>query len=331
MGEPQTEPVEQKKGIKLPVLGAIAALVVVAVAIMVFQGAPGENPVGLISNAPGENPVGLISATAPMEQGTGTLDEEQLSPSQYAVRQRYFEEVFKPKRDQYGLFEKAAAYLNIPLKEVPEYFGLNSEEEIFADLSTPAEDFSEIAYLFAIGKYFTIGFLDEEYYKQPEFYLNFKEQGLRYWAEPDPKYWVPHGYGSYPSEQWTTLKKGGGEEFTGVVFFYSNWGVQTFQGVTLMPTTESQKYFDIEITPQNFLTEPTFPKFYLNWVHRIVITGKPKPDIPAGEYIIGINVQKPPLELVKKWELDYKNIYFDAVSGVKPEGNQIEFTINVTE
>lgn len=304
----------------------LIALVVVVVAAGLFI-----NYYGQLGDATGlataqENGASVSTG----DSTTGNSSSPNVVPTQYAVRQRYFEEVFKPKRDEYNVFEKAAEYLKIPIEKVPEYFSLNSEGEIFADLPAPAKDFSEIAYLFANGSYFSIGYLEGEYYKQPEFYPYFKEIGLRYWTEPDPRYWTPNGYGSYPAEQWATLKKGETDEFTAVVFFFSGWGVQTFQGVTLMPNSEARKYFDIEITPQTFLLEPTFPKFYENWAYKIEINGKMKPETPPGTYTIGINVEYPPADLQSKWEFEHKNIYSNAAaSALAPSGTQIQFNIIV--
>ena len=251
-------------------------------------------------------------------------------PSAYGVsRQTYFKEAFQPKREEYKLFEKAATFLNKPISEMPKYFSLKNEREIFSSLPPVPEEFSNIAYLLASGRYYSIGYLDEGYYKQPEFYPNFKEAGLKYWTNPDARYWTPHGFGTYPAEQWDTLKVTGRQEFTAVVFFYTGWGVQTFQGITLMPDSESLKNFDITITPQNFLLEPTYPKFYKAWAQKIVITGKLKEGIKAGNYAIGINVGVPPRELKENWEFEHGNLYFDGAVAIKPEGNQIQLNIEV--
>jgi len=318
----EEESFDTGKGIAVKIgVAAVAVVVVAGLAILAMPYFSQPSQPGLAS-----------LPEAPLQEEEQEAEESGLKvdPSQYAVRQRYFEEVFRPKRDEYNLFENASAHLGIPLEEVPEYFSLRSEKEVFSELPAAAEELSEIAYLLATGKYFSIGYLDETYYKQPEFYPNFKEHGLTYWTEPDPRYWTPHGYGSYPSEQWAELKKGETEEFTAVVFFYSNWGVQTFQGVTLMQDSESKEYFDLEISPQNLLLEPSFPKFYENWAHKIIIRGRLLPETGPGEYNIGINVERPPADLRSRWEFEHKNIYFDAAAGgIKPSGDQILLRIKV--
>ena len=309
-------------GIAKPKTQAII-VAVVAIAVLAVLATGNLWPLNATGNA------AVAQADGTQNTADTVAGDNPIEPEQYLIRERYFEEVFKPKREEYRLFDKAAAYLNKPVEQMPGFFSLNSEGEIFGGLPQVPEDFSEIAYLLANGRYFSIGYLEGEYYKQPEFYPNFKEYGLRYWTQPNTKTWVPHGYGSYPAEQWATLEKGKNTEFTAVVFFYAGWGVQTFQGVTLMPDSKSKQYFDIEITPQNFLLEPSFPKFYDNWAYKIAINGKLKPGTPPGNYVIGINVEKPPTDLKSKWEFDHRNIYFDAAGGIAPAGNQIQLNVTV--
>lgn len=251
-------------------------------------------------------------------------------PEDFGVsRQKYFEEAFVPDRESYDLFEKAAAYTKKPISEMPAFFNLKNEEEIFSALPQIPKDFSETSYLLASGKYFSIGFLEKEYYSQPEFYPNFKEGGLRFWAKPDPTSWGVNGYGTYPAEQNDTLKLGKRENFVAAVFLYAGYGVQTYQGVTLEQDSASKKYFDVSISPKDFLLDPTFPKFGSNWAEKIIITGRIKPGTPKGDYVIGINIETPPKELKAKWEFEHKNLYYDAASGIGPSGNQIQLNIRV--
>ncbi|MDO8661573.1 MAG: hypothetical protein Q7K43_06800, partial [Candidatus Woesearchaeota archaeon] len=199
-----------------------------------------------------------VDSIAPSNGGV-QIDPSNPSASQFIVRQQYFEEAFKPHRDTYDIFEKTSKNLNIPLEQIPQKFGLNSEQEIWGELPKVPKDFSETAYALAQGRYYSIGLLEEEYFSQPEFYPNFKTQALRYWTTPDASSWTPQGYGQYPAQQFDVLTKGEREEFTGVVFFHTSWGVEGFQGVTLVPTSFAQKYFDITISPDTFLLGATVP------------------------------------------------------------------------
>src|SRR3989344_5626058 len=185
--------------------------------------------------------------------------ENRLDPSQYAVRQRYFQEAFQPDRENYDLFEKAAVFFKKPVSEMPNYFSLNSESEIFSELPKVPADFSEVA------------------------------------------------------------------------FFYSGYGVQTYQGVTIIPSSETLERFEVEITPNTFLLESTFPKFKKNWAQRIEITGKVKPGTPPGDYELKFLVVAPPKEKKEEWKFKYRNIYFDAASSIAPSGAPIKFTIKVTK
>src|SRR3989344_5993048 len=186
---------------------------------------------------------------------------------------------------------------------MPAFFGLRSEEEIWESLPPIPGDFSEIAFLLARGDFFAIGGLDERYYKQPEFYPNFTDHkgGLRQWLDPYPQGWGANGFGTYPAEQWADLKKGETESFEATVFLYSGWGVQTFQGATLFADAASQQFFDVSISPQTLLLEPSFPKFYSNWAHKITMKGTLKPQTPPGKYHIAINLGVPPQDKQKEW------------------------------
>ena len=250
-------------------------------------------------------------------------------PSQYLSRQSYFEEAFRPSREEYAIFEKAAAHSGKPLASMPQFFSLKDEVAIFSALPPIPQNFGEIAYFLASGSFFAIGGLSEGYWKQPEFYPGFKENGLRYWTQPDPTSWAPNGYGTYPAEQWATLKVGETEQFEATIFLYSGYGVQTYQGVSLFPDSEANAYFDIEATPNTFLLEPNFPAFQSEWVKKITIRGTLKPNAPKGEHTIAINVGFPPEDKRKEWALKYLNLYQDGAAGARPSGNQITLHVLV--
>lgn len=252
-------------------------------------------------------------------------------PSQYLSRALYFREAFQPTRTNYRIFEKAAQFTKKPVSEMPAYFNLKNEADIWSELPPVPKDFSEIAYMLAIGSFFAIDGLGEEYYEQPEFYPNFTNPkgGLRWWLEPDPTSWGSNGYGTYPAEQWTTLKKGETESFKATVFLYTSFGVQTYQGLTVYADSESQKYFDLTISPQTFLLGPSFPKFGKNWAQKVTIRGKLKPDTPKGQYGVALNVGHPPADKQSEWSLLHKNLYQDAANGIRPSGNSVSLYVKV--
>ena len=310
---------------KSAVIAALAIAVVVVAAVFIFN-QPSKSPLMTLPDSSGDAVVADNPPAAGKEQATA-----EINPSSYAIRQRYFEEAFVPRREQYDLFEKAAKFLGIPLEKVPEYFSLESEKEIFEQLPSVPKDFSEIAYLLASGRSYEIEGLSEGYFLQPEFYPGFSDNGIKYWTEPNPNYWTTNGYGAYPADQFDTLSKSGRKEFVAVVFFYSGYGVQTYQGTTIIPTAESLEYFDIKVEPNTFLLDPTFPKFSGDWARKIVIRGTLKENAPPGDYTIGFLVVPPPKEKREEWAFKYRNLYFDAASSVAPSRFPFQFFVTVVE
>ncbi|VVB98893.1 Uncharacterised protein [uncultured archaeon] len=305
----------------------LAALILVSV-IIAGCGSQPQAPQNVPPQA-GAQTGGEKASPQPSLGSGGAGSDKPADPTAYAVRQRYFEEAFKPYRNDYNLFGKAAAFLKMPIEKMPEYFSLNSESEIFADLPPVPKDFSEVAYLLVSGKNYAIGKISSDYYLQPEFYPGFKESGLRFWSEPNPKYWGVNGYGTYPAEQFDTLSLSGRSDFTAVVFFYASYGVQTYQGVTLVPSAETMKNFDVNISPDTFLLTPTFPKFNKDWAQAIVIKGELKPDTPPGDYTLGFLISSPPKEKKEEWSFKYRNLYFDAAGSIGPSGYPIKFNVTV--
>lgn len=251
-----------------------------------------------------------------------------------ALRSQYFREAFQPNRSEYHIFQKAADNFKLSPEEYSAYAKssllLESEADIFSSLPPIPDDFGEVAYELANGKFFDIGALEGEYYLQPELYPGFKTTGLDTFTKYDPKYWAPGGYGTYPSDQEDELVLGSQESFSAVVFVHSGWLVQTYQGVTLVPSVTSLEKFDIVITPDNFLLGPSWPKFSRDWVQKVVITGKLKPGVSLGNYKVELNVVTPPIDLQKKWGAEHRNLYFNAsASGLS--GHVISFDFHVVD
>ena len=317
---------------KIGAYGLVAVVLIAAIAITAFN-SPALSGFLPLSKQPTTTqlpPSNTLTTTAP-EAAPGAsdgIDRGEVLPTQFALRQQYFEQVFQPRRETYKLFDQAAKKLGIPVSQVPAYFSLSGESDVFSQLPPIPEDFSEISYLLANGKYFSIGYLDEGYWKQPEFYPGFKRSGLRAWTEPDPNYWGVVGFGTYPAEQSDELTIGGRENFDAVVFMYSGYGVQTYQGVHLQPSSASRQYFDITIEEPDFILEPSFPRFSQEWAKRVVIHGKRKPTTPDGNYSIEIGVEKPPRELKAGWESKYRNLYYDA-QGSLTAGSVLSLNITI--
>ena len=148
---------------------------------------------------------------------------------------------------------------------------------------------------------------NESYYKQPEAYPTFKDN-LFYYINPPRDYLGFFGYGDYPAE--AIFHRRPNEEINAVTLFHTSWYIITYQGLELVPVIDEsiKEYFDVTITPENILLEPTFPVFEYNWTQLVRIKVKLK-DPPPGEYEIGISVSNPSPEISQKWEKEYGKKY----------------------
>ena len=141
--------------------------------------------------------------------------------------------------------------------------------------------------------------LDENYWKQPEFYGDAWEiSKTKFYDNPNYARWGIHGQGNLPSDIGygvTNMKKGNELEICS--FFHNGFGIWTWQGFGLTSVYNgNEDLFDIQITPNQILTEPTFPVFNNNWVQKIHVKITAKQDIPPGDYRLGFDVTAPTLE-----------------------------------
>jgi hypothetical protein len=327
---------------KFPIVGAIVVIVVLAVVLFAGSSFIDLGNSGVADGT--EDISGAVPDTAggdiPIETGRSDLDAGVLSKA------KYLKEVFTVDRGRYGLFEKAAEYRGETLEETKEFFynccGIESEEDIFAQLPLLPADFSQVAYDLQVGRLFQIGFLGPEYYKQPEFYFRGDESGIvnratafRAWQEPQLNYWGDNGLSTYPSQQFDVLSKSSRNSFTATVFATNAWNIQNYVGINFVPNADAEEYFDITISEEKtgqpyFLLGPTFPVFDKDWATKVVIEGTVKPTTPSGVYVIGINPVEPPKELNEKWGREYSGLY--APYGfIRPSGNYIDLVITVEE
>lgn len=262
-------------------------------------------------------------------QKTQRIDSELITQEEFdafvqSVSREYrFKTIKQPDRAKYGIYP-----------------------QVFEELPPIPKDFGEIDFMLEQGGFFAIGRLDESYYKQPEFYPLFEENALKLWKEPDPTRWTVYGYGSYPADQWSDGKPG--DSLRAVFFFYTSWGVQTWQGIRLAHSfplnTRNQrsgkdvkqdpnivsKYFNVSITPNEFLLAPTYPKFSNTWAQKIAVEIQVAPNTPKGEYLIAVDVVEPSKENIEKWSWGHKNLYFSAASStVRPGREEVRLFINI--
>ena len=238
----------------------------------------------------------------------GAQKTEFESLQELVSRELAFENQRRPHREEYGI-----------------------PKEVFEDLPPVPDDFGTMAYMFGIGKWVDLTYFTEGYYKQPEFYSGFKEVALKLWKQPDPTSWGVIGWGAYPGDVWVETYPGA--EFEATTFWHTGWGVQTHQGLQLIPVypassvdeaekvfntqdpVEVSKYFTVTFDNPIILLGPSYPKFSKNWATKAIVRVKVNNNAPNGAYVLGIDAGMPPEELRTEWLKQYKMMYFDAASG----------------
>lgn len=144
--------------------------------------------------------------------------------------------------------------------------------------------------------------MNSSYWLQPDFYPSWKV-AQRFYTEHDYSRWGVYGSGAYPGNPIITFNKKDRETWiSDCTLFKTGYGIETWQGIKLVP--ESNEYFEIEIEPNEFLLEPTFPIFSENWVriinYKIIIKKEP----PTGIYNVKIFSVSPSKENAKEWFWD---------------------------
>lgn len=159
-------------------------------------------------------------------------------------------------------------------------------------------------------KYTSICDLSENYYIQPEFYGDSWVRGQRSYENHDYTRWAVHGHGAFPGNPtfvFTTPSVG--SWISECVFYRTGWGIETYQGIKLIPN--HSEYFDVIITPDEFLLPPTYPKFSEGWVKKLNVVVKIKDTPPDGIYIIHVRSAAPSYENSERW---YKETFGKNIS-----------------
>ena len=141
----------------------------------------------------------------------------------------------------------------------------------------------------------------EEFYKRPEFYgESWKLCRQKFYKDHDYRVWGVYGHGAYPANRKVVLNNNvPGEWITFYNFYRTGWGIETWQGIKLVP--ENNRYFDIKIEPDEFLLTPTFPKFTYDWSKKLKYTVTIKERPPSGTYTINIYAVNPSKDSGFKW------------------------------
>lgn len=139
-----------------------------------------------------------------------------------------------------------------------------------------------------------------EYYLQPEFYPFSWGHGLDKYEEHNYDRWGVYGHGGYPANAHITFNNPTTDDWISYSTFYrTGWGIETWQGLKMV--SDDSEYFDVTITPNEFLLTPTFPKFTSGWVQKLKIRVDVKEKPPVGTYNINVHVVNPSEENATEW------------------------------
>ena len=248
-------------------------------------------------------------------------------------------------KEQYSISRSTYGFGQIYDSDAKEYKQFKLID-IFKNLPTIPNDFWRIKYEMSSGQISmkTLANLDSAYYLQPEFIKNnFVDGGINFWKNPDIYHWYPEGYGTYPHQAYVDTTSGG--EFDVYTFTYTSWGVEGYQGLSLEPSypksmvnpkgdkintnpLDAKKYFNISISPDVVLLEPTYPIFLDGWSKKIHVHVDVAENTPAGEYAIGYDVGFAPNNLEDEWKDQYHELY-QSKSGFSIPTAQFEIYVIV--
>lgn len=198
----------------------------------------------------------------------------------------------------------------IALNLIPTKYPEN-EEFWFANLPEKPNDFIMYKRDVEKGAILDLCPLEEEYWKQPEFSPTWERAKQSHYVGHDYSRWGVHGYGSYPADMGLVIRNlKQWEEIEICTFFKTSYGIETYQGIKLVPTED--EYFKVEISPQefseypnHFLMTPTFPQFSPEWIRKVKLKITAKQDVPVGIYNLGFSVVSPDDRFNNKmvWEI----------------------------
>ncbi|MFH1448450.1 MAG: hypothetical protein ABIG39_06305 [Candidatus Micrarchaeota archaeon] len=288
-------------------MGLNMEIIVLMVAAVLFVGclsptskvlaATGEDNVGVKEGAEESNPALVISAKSPLE---------------IAIEKRL----------------QGAEELKKRQTDLPEIF--------FRNLPSFPEDFYRVRVLVLYSKISDLDILGEEYWKQPEFLPGFEETAVEIIKNPQTGRWGAFGFGVYPGD--TRVTASPGSEFEVTTFIHSSWLVETYQGIKFAPEymetitlpyqdlqgsqvvtqnpEEVRKYFEVSISPEMTVLEPSFPILEYSWIQKMKVRVKVNPETPPGTYVIGVNTGVPDSEFNDKMMMKYLNMYTTGGSNV---------------
>lgn len=104
----------------------------------------------------------------------------------------------------------------------------------FGQLPKFPKDFFRMAQLVYDGKFVKYEELDEQYWKQPEFYPGWEDSICTKYVNYDPKRWTPEGYGVYPMLKQVNIDETG-IKIKVTTYFKTGYATHAYQGLIVRP------------------------------------------------------------------------------------------------
>ena len=305
---------QEKGGVKLgssKVMVGLLVIVLMALAAYWITQNPSQasSTSGLVVGA------GDSQNTQPNSQSANAYSAQQDTNLKYA---KQFPDLMKELANyQVGTYSYRADYL---------------PPQVFSKLPLFPTDFWPLKLLVEKGKITRMELITESYWRQPEFYPEWDSGCLSGIQHPPTDRFVGFGLAVYPSE--TIVLSPKNSEFDTYFFLRSTCLMKKLQGVKIVPLWISssylalseypdgtrdvsqdpeaiKKYFDISVTPDTVLLQPTFPIYENDWVYKIKVHVKVK-NPPSGKYALALDLVAPDEKQSNEWLWKYKNDYVEA-------------------
>jgi len=190
--------------------------------------------------------------------------------------------------------------------------------QVFCELPNMPQDFERVKNEYKL-KRLELYEVKSDYWKQPEWIPTFNSIILPLLQNPDfDRFGVTPFPGSYPSE--FVLEGDMTREPLRFDFLVFSPTSITYSGVKVIPlwsnnaelqlnkfsdrtnkinqdASDIQQYFDIEISPDVFLLEPTIPIYNDDWIYKVKVLITAKPNLPKGKYALAITYVSPDVGL----------------------------------
>lgn len=208
----------------------------------------------------------------------------------------------------HGIYQEWATTHQTTLEEATLFFkknyGLENENDIFAQLPPPPENIDMFNTFWGGGDANTLRDIPEETILQPTFYPTFQQTGKRPWTNATGEWPSTTGTMSTPAEQEITIPP---EEtlMEATLLVGSTWGATYYQGAGITYTLQPETPHQLTITPSSILLGPTFPAFSPEWMKRITIQGTITPTPGVEKYTLTLFSTTPHPDSEQQWMAQY--------------------------